>query len=192
MKKKPAPLELPPIKPVPNAEFYDICVCFGRGARYDYKGEPVTIVSCDRCDGTGYHIRTHAHDVRCPGEFPDYCSTCGCQCYDCKRTRETTPRWSEFEEKLKEHQGNGYPGKFIAWGTEPFRLQNGGIWRIAILQPWPTAGLVWHVCSVNAGRVETIASPHYRSGGAFYGDDFATAIEHAKASAVEKMQRIPN
>lgn len=190
MKKKPKH-ELPPIKPVPAVEFYDVCVCFGRGAWPDYKGKTVTIKTCERCDGAGYLIRTHAHTTKCSDTFPGHCSTCGCECYDCKRTRSATPRWVEFEELHKDHPGNGYPGKFIEWGTEPFQLSEyGGIWRIVILQPWPTAGLVWHICSVDSGRVETIASPRYRSDGAFYGDDFATAIEHAKANSVEKMNQI--
>jgi hypothetical protein len=190
--------ELPPVKTKPKSDC-DLCICFGHGAWYDYNTDPVSIKSCDVCEGAGYLVRTCSRSERCPDAFPHHCSSCGCKCLDCQRTRASKPRWSDFEALLAGCSGNGFPGKFIVWGTDPFQHGGGGVDRIAILQPHPNAGLVWHVCSVDAsGRVETIPSPYYRSHGAFYdtlpNERFAresgSALADAKASAIEKMQRI--
>lgn len=179
--KKP---DLPPVKPTPDNS--DPCVCFGRGAWYDYKTDPVSIKTCGTCEGVGYLVRTHPSDVRCPDRFPGFCSSCGCRCFDCQRARSASPKWSEFEAQHSEYPGNGNPGKFVAWGTDPFRTQYGGIYRIAIFQPWPTAGLVWHVCDVDTrGKVATVSSPYYRSSGAFYDRRPEECTEHLSGSAVK-------
>lgn len=193
MKKKPTRPELPPIKPVPTAEFFDLCICFGYGVRHNYKTQPETIETCDRCNGAGYLIRTHAHDKRCEGAFPEHCTVCGCACYDCKRTRTDRPRWSEFEKKF-----SGYPNKFVEWATDPFQTKSGAIYRIAIMQPWSTMGLIWQVCSVERGSVSAIPSSSYQSEGSFYDAlshecneyQSGNAIVDAKANAARKMQQI--
>lgn len=193
--KKP---ELPPVKPRPDDEC-DLCLCFGHGAWYDYKTDPESIKSCDVCEGVGYLVRTHDRNARCPDRFPNHCSSCGCKCLDCQRTRVSKPKWEDFEKRYETYPGNGNPGKFVAWGTDPFMHSGGGIYRIGIFQPWPTAGLVWHVCSVETtGRVDTISSPYYRSAGSFYDRrpeecnkyQSGSALKDATMEAQEKMRRL--
>jgi hypothetical protein len=102
------------------------------------------------------------------------------------------PRWEEFEDAHWEH-----PNKFIKWATEPFRSEHGGVWRIAILQPWPTAGLIWQFCSVDIqGKVSRVEASFARSAGSFYdalphecnARQSGNAIVDATNSAQEKMR----
>lgn len=184
--------DLPPPKPRPSDGEHDPCrMCFTRGAWYAYGPEETTIAPCARCKGEGWTRRTHPADVECPDVFPGHCSACGCACDRCESVRSRTPRWEDFERRHVEYPGNGNPGKFIAWGTEPFRHKGGGVSRFALFQPWPTTGLVWHRCYVGAGgRVETSDSVYDRSSGAFYDDEFGGAIDKGRRAAVEKMTQI--
>lgn len=197
MKRKTIKPDLPPVKTKPDNS--EMCICFGHGAWYNYKMDPISIGTCDTCEGVGYLAYTHALNERCPDRFPNFCSLCECKCLDCQRTRVSIPKWEEFETRHATHPGNGYPGKFITWGTDPFMHLGGGIYRIGIFQPWPTAGFVWHVCEVETtGRVMIISSPYYRSAGAFYSrrpeecneHESGSALKDATASAQEKMRQL--
>lgn len=190
--KKP---ELPPIKLQP--ENSDRCICFGYGAWYDYKTEPVSIKSCDRCDGVGYLVRTHNTTERCPDRFPGFCSSCGCKCEDCRRQRMRTPRWEEFEAAYKRSsEPFGRTEQFIAWGTDPFMTEYGGVFRIAVIQPWPTAGYIWQFVSVDSfGNVAIMHESFARSLGSFYdalphecnSHQSGDALTDAKSDAREAM-----
>jgi hypothetical protein len=191
MKKSTKKPELPPVKPKPNVD-HDPCICFGHGSWYEYKTDPISIATCRLCNGAGYLIRTHPHGTRCPDRFPGFCSSCECKCDDCRRDRERTPKWDEFEKRHENH-----PGKFVVWATDPVRTEYGGIFRIAILQPWKGAGLVWQFVSVESnGKVETMSESFARSRGAFYDRkphecneyESGDAVKDAVISAQEKMR----
>lgn len=83
------------------------------------------------------------------------------------------------------------------WATDPVRTEYGGIFRIAILQPWKGAGLVWQFVSVESnGKVETMSESFARSHGSFYDRkphecneyESGDAVKDATASAQEKMR----
>jgi hypothetical protein len=188
--------ELPPCKPCPDVEYEPCNRCWTRGSWYACGAEETTVEVCVRCCGEGWLLRTHPKGAECPNQFPDSCSSCGCACEVCETSRSDAPRWEEFERQHREYPGNGNPGKFVAWGTEPFRRPGGATSRFAIFQPWSGAGLVWHRCFVGMlGRVVSGDSPYDRSQGAFYdgmtgGAYTGDAIADASASAERKMHRI--